>query len=249
MSEASRETRLSAAFVRLADTVIAEYDMVDLLHTLLDDCVEILVVAAGGLMIANADGHLELLASTSEKADLVEVMQLAAGAGPCIECFTTGVSVSIPDIGDVTKRWPEFGAEALKQGFRSMLAVPLKLRGQILGTMNLFASAVRAINERDAAIAQALADVATIGILQEKAIRETGIVAEQLQRALDSRILIEQAKGVISELGSMDMDEAFKTLRGYARDHNLTLRLVAQKVVDRSLDILTKQDSSRLNPK
>lgn len=238
MSESSREARLSAAFVQLADTLTAEYDMVDLLHTLLDECVDVLVMNAGGLMIADSLGHLELLASTSEKADLVEVMQLAAGEGPCIESFTSGSSVSIADIGDTKTRWPEFSAVALRQGFHSVLAVPLKLRGQIIGTMNLFANQTGAVSDRDCAIAQALADVATIGILQERAIRETGIVTEQLQRALDSRILIEQAKGVLSELGSMEMDAAFSALRNYARNNNLTLRSVAEGVVNRSLDVL-----------
>jgi GAF domain-containing protein len=247
MNDISRESRLSAAFVSSADTLTDEYDMVDLLHTLLDECIEVLRLSAGGLMIADSLGHLELLASTSEKADLVEVMQLAAGSGPCIECFTTGASVAIPDINDTTERWPEFSAVALKQGFCSVLAVPLKLRGQIIGTMNLFAGRVGTVSERDAAIAQALADVATIGILQERAIRETNIVTEQLQRALDSRILIEQAKGVLSEVGSLEMDAAFAALREYARNNNLSLREVAERVVNRSLNILT--DSPRAQPK
>lgn len=247
MNETSREARLSAAFVRLADTLTAEYDMVDLLHTLLDECTDVLVMNAGGLMIADSLGHLELLASTSERADLVKVMQLAAGSGPCIECFSTGASVVIPDIHDTKTRWPVFSEVALKQGFRSVLAVPMKLRGQVIGSMNLFANSVGSVNERDAAIAQALADVATIGILQERAIRETNIVTEQLQRALDSRILIEQAKGVLSEVGSLDMDDAFAALRSYARDHNLSLRSVAEQVVDRSLDILAKSSSAMPN--
>ncbi len=246
MSEVSRESRLSAAFVSLADTLTDEYDMVDLLHTLLEECVEVLTLSAGGLMIADSVGHLELLASTSEKADLVEVMQLAAGAGPCIECFTTGVSVAVPDINDTQKRWPEFSTVALKQGFRSVLAVPLKLRGQIIGTMNLFANGVGNVSQRDTAIAQALADVATIGILQERAVRETTIVTEQLQRALDSRILIEQAKGVLSEVGSLEMDAAFAALRDYARHNNLSLRDVSERVVNRSLNILA--DSSLALP-
>lgn len=238
VSETSRESRLSTAFVKLADTLTAEYDMVDLLHTLLDECVELLFLDAGGLMIANSFGHLELLASTSELADLVEVMQLAAGAGPCIECFSTGASVAVSNIGDTKTRWPEFSSVALKQGFHSVLAVPLKLRGQIIGTMNLFSHDVRTVSERDTAIAQALADVATIGILQERAIRETSIVTDQLQRALDSRILIEQAKGVLSEVGSLEMDAAFVALRSHARNNNLSLRDVAEKVVNRSLDAL-----------
>jgi GAF domain-containing protein len=239
MSDASREARLGAAFVALADTLTSDYDMVDLLHTLLDECVDVLAVNAGGLMISNSLGQLELLASTSERAELVELMQLSAGSGPCIECFTSRSPVAIADIRETTDRWPDFSATALRQGFHSVTAVPLKLRGQIIGTMNLFAHAVGTLTTRDGAIAQALADVATIGILQERAIRETTIVTEQLQRALDSRILIEQAKGVLSEIGSMDMEEAFRALRSYARNNNLSLRKVAEQVVDRTLDVLT----------
>jgi len=239
VSQMSRETQLNAAFVKLADTLIADYDVVDLLHTLMEECTALLDVQAGGLMLADPFGTLQLVASTSEQADFVEVMQLNAGSGPCVECFTTGSAVVVGDIDNLGATWPEFRAAALQQGFQSVNAVPLRLRGQVIGTINLFRTSVGELNASDASVAQALADVATIGILQERLIRETGIVSEQLQRALDSRILIEQAKGVLSQLGSIDMEEAFRVMRAYARNNNLSLRLVAEGVTNRSLDILT----------
>lgn len=241
MSDASRETRLNAAFVKLADTLITDYDVVDLLHTLLQECTELLDIDAGGLMLADASGDLQLMASTSERADFVEIMQLAAGAGPCVECFTTGAAVGVADIDEFGERWPDFRSAALQKGFHSVYATPMRLRGEVLGTMNLFGTRVGELNPRDAALAQALADVATIGILQERSIRETSVVSEQLQRALDSRILIEQAKGVLSQTGSMDMDDAFGALRTYARSHNLSLRSVAEGVTDRTIDIFGGQ--------
>ena len=241
MGAASREPKLNAAFVKLADTLIADYDIVDLLHTLLEECMGLLDTQAGGLMLADATGTLQLIASTSEQADFVEIMQLNAGSGPCVECFTTGASVAVADIDKHGGKWPEFRAAALHMGYLAIHAVPMRLRGNILGTMNLFRTSVGELTSSDAAVAQALADVATIGILQERSIRETNLVSEQLQRALDSRILIEQAKGVLSETRSIDMNEAFNALRSYARSHNLSLRAVAGHVVDRTLDIFSKE--------
>lgn len=237
MGEVSREQRINAAFVTVADTLIAEYDLIDLLHTLVDVCADVLDVEAAGLVLADDAGELQLLASTSEQADLVEILQLAAGAGPCVDCFRTGTVVDIADIAESGAQWPEFQAAALGQGFRAVHATPMRLRGQVLGAMNLFSTDPGNLNAADAAVAQALADVATIGILQERSIRETGIVAEQLRWALESRVIIEQAKGVLSALDGIGVDEAFGRLRDYARHHNLTLREVAQGVTARTLDL------------
>jgi GAF domain-containing protein len=237
MSAQSRETRLNAAFVKLADTLTDDYDVVDLLHTLVEECTAIFDTEAGGLMLADADGQLQLVASTSEQADLVEIMQLNAGIGPCVDCFHTGLPVAVADIENSGDRWPAFRVEALKQGFRSIYATPLKLRGQIIGTLNLLSRSVGELNARDARAAQALTDVATIGILQERVIRERGIVTDQLQRALDSRILIEQAKGVLSESASIGVDAAFAAMRSYARNHNMRLHDVADGIVDRSITL------------
>lgn len=237
MDGEEREARISAAFIAVADTLTTEYDVVDLLHTLVRECVEILDMGAGGLMLVDGAGDLQLMTSTSEAAEFVEVMQLAAAAGPCIDCFTGGVAVSVGDIDSPNSRWPEFSVAAREQGFQSALATPMKLRGKVIGTMNLFGTPASEVNARDAAVAQALADVATIGILHERIVREGHIVEEQLHRALDSRITIEQAKGVIANSLSLDMDEAFGLLRAYARDNNLTIHSVAQRVSDRELAV------------
>jgi len=240
MAENSREQRITEAFVTVADTLIDDYDVIDLLHTLVEVCTNVLAVDSGGLLLANEAGELQLIASTSEQADFVEIMQLAAGVGPCLDCFSSGMPVSVGDIAEGGAQWPAFQKAALQQGFAAVYATPLRLRGQVLGAMNLFRTQAGELNAPDAAVAQALADVATIGILQERSIRETGVVTEQLQRALESRILIEQAKGVLSAMGLMSVDEAFEALRTYARRHNLPLRTVAQGVTDRTLDVMVQ---------
>jgi GAF domain-containing protein len=246
MSEISRERRVADAFVKVADTLIADFDIIDLLHTLVTECVDLLDVDAGGLLLADEAGELQLVASTSEQAQFVEVIQLSAGAGPCVDSFRQGIAITVPDMEADGGAWPGFQAAALEQGFHAVFATPMRLRGQVLGAMNLFSTAVGAPTEQDALIAQALADIATIGILQERSIRESDILNEQLQRALESRVLIEQAKGVLAAVASLDMDEAFSALRDYARSHHMTLRDVAQQVAARSLDdIFVQIDAQR----
>lgn len=245
MTELTREQRINEAFVTVADTLVADYDVIDLVHTLVEVCTTLLAVDAGGLLLADEHGDLQLVASTSERADFVEIMQLAAGVGPCVDCYTSGKAVAVGDIAADGSRWPEFQAAAAQQKFVAVYATPLRLRGQVLGAMNLFSGSTGVLNPEDAAVAQALADVATIGILQERNIRESGVVAVQLQRALESRVLIEQAKGVLSAMGDMDVDAAFAALRTYARTNNLTLRDVAEGVTTRTLDILTASPAVR----
>jgi GAF domain-containing protein len=237
MDQQSREQKVSSAFVTVADTLIDDYDMVDLLHTLVEVCADILDTDAGGLMLSSANGQLQLVASTSESADLVEILQLDAGEGPCVDCFRTGRSVTVGDIAESGSRWPAFREAALGQGFQSVHATPLRLRGTVLGAMNLFSSTVGELNAADIAVAQALADVATIGIIQERSIRDSGILAEQLQRALQSRVLVEQAKGAVSQQASISPEEAFAALRKFARDNNLSLSKVCERVMARTLDI------------
>jgi GAF domain-containing protein len=236
MDDTSREARINAAFVMVADTLTTNYDMVDLLHTLVQECAGILTMQAGGLMLVDRTGELQLMTSTSEAAGFVEVMQLNAHTGPCIECFRSGVAVSVEEISR-SALWPAFRIAAVAEGFRSVLATPLKLRGKVIGTMNLFGTTTGKVSARDAAVAQALADVATIGILQERVIREGHLMEEQLHRALDSRILIEQAKGFIASQLSLNMDDAFLLLRKYARDRNLTIRSVASQVSNRHVTV------------
>src|SRR4051812_5810788 len=158
MSDPTRETRLNAAFVAVADTMTEDFDVVDLLHTLVEECTEILDAEAGGLMLVDADGELQLVASTSESAELVEVMQLDGGVGPCVDCFATGEAISVGDIAAAGDEWPVFRAAALAQGFLSVHATPLRLRGEVIGAMNLFGTSVGELTRRDADVAQALAD-------------------------------------------------------------------------------------------
>lgn len=234
---APREALLGAAFVKLADNLIDDFDMLDLLHTLIDECVRIFDVQAGGLLLADANGNLELLASTSDAAELVEIMQLSAGEGPCVECFATGSPVAVHDIGVDPNRWPKFSATALEQGFRSVYAAPMRLRGKTIGTLNLLSTSVGVLTERDTSSVQALADAATITILQERLLRESTILTEQLNRALTSRIFIEQAKGILSESESITIDEAFTRMRKFARDTGTPLHDVAERIASRRLKI------------
>ena len=237
MDESSRESRIATAFVAVADTLTTDFDVVDLLHTLVEKCTQILDTDAGGLMLVDETGQLQLMTSTSEGADFVEIMQLNADSGPCIDCFTTGMPVSVANIRESGSTWSAFQKAALQSGFNAAHATPLKLRGQVIGTMNLFSTSVGALGERDSAVAQALADVATIGILQERVVREGTILAEQLHSALDSRILIEQAKGMVAHSLSIDMDEAFAVIRAHSRRNNLTIRSVSQGISDHTLSV------------
>lgn len=235
MTHDTREIQLSAAFVKLADTLITDFDVVDLLHWLVEECTEILDTQAGALLLVDPAGDLQLIASTSEEAELVEVLQLAAGHGPCLDCFRSGQPITVGDLQQQAADWPAFSAEALRQGFRSVHATPLRLRGQVIGSMNLFSAHIGELSHADIAVAQALADVATIGILHERNLRSAQLVAEQLQHALDSRILIEQAKGVLAASNGMTMNDAFAAMRFYARNRNMTLSAVAESVIEGTL--------------
>lgn len=231
------QQQLLRTFVTLADTLIDEYDVVDLLQSLVDTCRDVLETTAAGILLADATGELEVVASTSEAGRLVEVMQLSAEAGPCIESFRSGARVSVPDIAASDQDWGQFRDSALAQGFRSMDALPLRLRDTTIGTLNLMHADVGAAPEENIQAAQAFADVATIGILHERTLRESAILSEQLQAALNSRIVIEQAKGVVSHTRGVSIDEAFALMRDYARSHSIGLSTVAARLVDRSLHL------------
>ncbi|TFD15092.1 ANTAR domain-containing protein [Cryobacterium sp. TMT1-2-2] len=233
----TRASLVSAAFVRLTDTQVSEYDVLDVLHTLVEECVELLDATAAGLLLADPSGELQVVASTSEESYLVEVMQQQAGAGPCVDCFLTGKVVTIGDLKDSGDKYPDFTEAALSQGFRSVHAIPMRVRDRTIGALNLFRTDTGDVTPEDAAIGQAMADVATISILQERTVREDPVVNEQLQRALNSRILIEQAKGVIAQISTVDMDQAFKRLRADARARNQTMRESAENVINRRIQL------------
>jgi GAF domain-containing protein len=233
----SREQALADTFVRLADTMVDDFDVVDLLDQLVHACVSVLGVSAAGLLLDDQKGNLALVASSSDETRLLELFQLQNNQGPCLDCVRTGAAVTSGDLDDDRARWPLFVPAAAMAGFRSVAAVPLRLRDQIIGGLNLFMDAPHEVPPRDRQLAQALADVATIGILQQRSLHRSHVLSEQLQNALTSRVAIEQAKGVLAERGELSLDAAFDVLRRYARDHNLKLTEVANAVVMAGLDV------------
>jgi GAF domain-containing protein len=227
-----RELRVGQAFVALADTLVDDYDVIDLLDRLVGHCVDLLAADAAGLLLADGRGRLQVVAASNEDAQTMELLQLQSAEGPCLECYRTVVQVHIPDLADFAARWPTFVAAVERaRGFRSVHAIPLRLRGQAIGALNLFHQAPGPVPEADLALAQALADVATIGILSERAVRRGEVLTEQLQTALNSRVVIEQAKGVTAQRLGLPMDLAFDRLRDFARARNLRLAEVARQVV------------------
>lgn len=235
MVASAGKSGLVDTFVTLADTLVGGYDVVDLLHTLVDTCSALVKASAGGILLVNEHQQLEVVASTNERSRLVELMQLRVGGGPCVECYATGRSVVVADLEKDTSRWPVFTEHAIAQKFRAVHAAPLRLRAETIGSLNLFWDRPGALDQRDADVVQALAHVATIGILQERAVRESTIAREQLQRALNSRVVIEQAKGVVAQTRNVGMEEAFTLIRDYARNNQLALAVVSDRIVSRTL--------------
>lgn len=235
MSEVTRERRMLATFAQLADTLVDEYDVVDLMQLLVDSCRDLLDASAAGILLADRTGELELIASTSEASRIVEMMQLGAEAGPCIESFQTGRTVSVPDISQSPPEWSAFARSASEQGFASVHAIPLRRRDLTIGSLNLLRGIPGELEELDRNAARAFADVATIGILHERSLSESRVVQEQLQAALNSRIVIEQAKGVVAFTRKVSMDEAFDLIRAHARTTRQPLTGVAQQLVAMTL--------------
>jgi GAF domain-containing protein len=231
----TREDRLAHVFVELADTLVEDFDVVDLLARLGERCVELFDAAAAGLLLADEQGALRLMAATSEAMEIVELFQIQNAEGPCLDCFRGGEPVQVEDMAGAAGRWPRFAPVAADAGFQSAHAFPLRLRGRVLGALNLFRSVSGRLEPPDVAAAQALADVATIAILQHRATRDARTLSDQLHLALNSRIVIEQAKGVVAEQRGVAMHEAFARLRGYARRHHRLLGEVAQDVVERRI--------------
>jgi GAF domain-containing protein len=221
--------------VELADSLVDDFDVVELLTLLADRCVEALDVSAAGLILVAPEGDLRVMASSSEAMRVLELFELQAEEGPCMDCFRTGLPVVNQDLARVDGRWSRFAPEALEAGFQSAHALPMRLRGTVIGALNLFRTEQGALDEADLSAAQAFADVATIAILQYRAAHEAQIVNEQLSQALNSRIVIEQAKGVLHERTGLDMEQAFSRLRNHARNHNLRLVDVAGDVVSGAL--------------
>ena len=230
-----REATLARTLVELADTLVADFDVVELLTLLVDRCVEVLEVGAAGLILAAPDGDLRVMASSSEAMRVLELFELQFEEGPSLDCFRTGAPVVNQNLAEVNGHWPRFASAALVAGFTSVHALPMRLRGTVIGSLNLLHSAPDEMQQADIDVARALADVATIGILQHRAAREAYVINEQLNNALNSRIVIEQAKGMVAEREGLDMEQSFARLRVHARNHNLRLVDVAHAVIDGTL--------------
>jgi GAF domain-containing protein len=230
-----REAMLARTFVELADTLVDDFDVVELLTLLTDRCVDVLDVGAAGLMLVAPEGDLRVMASSSEAMRVLELFELQTHEGPCLDCYRTGEPVVNQDLAAADDRWPRFAAEAIAAGFHSVHALPMRLRGTRIGALNLFHVDPGDMRPADVDAAQALADVATIAILQHRAVIESQVVNEQLNNALNSRIVIEQAKGMVAERESLSIEEAFSTLRYHSRNHNLLLADVARDVISGTL--------------
>jgi GAF domain-containing protein len=227
------EIELADVFVEMADTLVDDFDVIDFLHVLTERCVQLLGISAAGLLLTDGQDKLQVVAASSERTRLLELFQLQTDEGPCVDCFRTGRPVSVADLR-ADERWPRFTAAAEEVGFAAVHALPMRLRSEVIGALNLFGTRPSALDEVSLRIGQGLADVATIGLLQQRAIHRRDVLTEQLRTALNSRILIEQAKGVLAERLQLDMAEAFALLRQGARSNNRRLSELAQAVVDGS---------------
>src|SRR5271163_783361 len=223
---------LSETFVELTDTLVAGFDVIDFLHVLTDRSVQLLDVSVAGLLLADPRGELRVVAASSEAARLLELFQLQNDQGPCLDCFRSGLPVMAADLVAAASRWPRFAPAAREAGFAAVQALPMRLREQVIGALNLFRVAPGAFEPADIRVGQALADVATISLLQERSMRHSDTLNEQLQTALNSRVIIEQAKGKVAERLGLDMDQAFSLLRDRARTSNRRLSDLARGFVD-----------------
>lgn len=224
------EGKLARALVELADTVVGEFDIVDLLTRLTDRCLDVLEVAAAGIMLAGPDGELRVVASSSEQMRMLELFELQSQEGPCLDCFRSGRAVINQQLTEADNRWSRFAPEARAAGFGTVHSFPMRLRGAVIGALNLFHNEPGHMRQADVDASQALADIATIAILQLRAAHEAQVLNQQLNTALESRIVIEQAKGIIASREGLDLDASFDRLRTHARNNNIRLTDAAKAI-------------------
>lgn len=227
----TREDQLLQTVATLADSLVDDFDIVDLLQVLVEESASIFDATAAGLLLSSPTGTLDVIASTSERSELISLMQVRAGEGPCVEAITTGKVVSVEDLRHIEARWPKFADAARQSGYSSLHAIPMRLRQSVIGSLNLFRNRTGELNQADADAAKTLADIATISILQQRLVEESVVAQGQLQRALDSRVIIEQAKGYIAQSRDLDMEEAFRLIRTHARSNQALLSDVAADII------------------
>ncbi|HEY7931671.1 MAG TPA: GAF and ANTAR domain-containing protein [Acidimicrobiales bacterium] len=235
----ARETLIIETLIDLADNLVDNYDVIDVLTLLSDRCTEALDVDATGVMLASPSGELQFVASSSESMRILELFQIQTEEGPCVDSYHRGEPVIVDSLYETNERWPRFAPAALAHGFQSVHSLPMKLRGRTIGALNLFRSEPGMLGAEDVYLAQGLAHVATIAILQHRTALDASTLNAQLGYALNSRIIIEQAKGMVAQTMNVDMDHAFATIRGYSRDHNVGLTIVASQIVERELSSAT----------
>lgn len=226
----NRQALTATTFVEIVDTLVEDFDVIEVLTVLTSRCVELLEAAAAGILLVDNDGNLRVIGASTEEVGLLELFQIQNDEGPCVDCFRAGSVVADASL-DAASRWPKFAAESVAAGFPSVCAVPLRLKDLVLGCLNLFMAQPVPLSDSEIALAQALADVASIAIVQDMASRDSAIREGNLQHALNSRIVIEQAKGIIAERAGVEMDDAFSRLRAYARNNNRKLTEVAESLV------------------
>jgi len=231
----TRERQLAVTFVQLADTLVSDYDLLSFLDLLVERSMAVVDADAGGVLLSNGEGSLKPLVSSDETTRMLELFELQNDEGPCIESYRRNQQIVENDLAQST-RWPRFRPAALESGYRSALAIPMRLRGDVIGALNLFGDRPVPVERADVDAAQAFADIATIGILQQRAVSDARQLTGQLQTALNSRIVLEQAKGIVAERAQMDIGDAYQVLRWYARNHNRYLRDVAAEVVSGALN-------------
>ncbi len=240
-----REHSVVEAFVSLAHSLVDDFDVVDLLGKLAADCARLLNIASAGVLLADSRGVLHVVAASSEATRDLELYQVQRDQGPCLDCYHSGRPVRVPDLRARREEWPDFVGVALGVAFASVHAIPMRVQDTVLGAVGLFGSRTGALAPADLDLAQALAHVGSIAILQAKAVADSTAFTEQLQTALNSRVVIEQAKGVLAQLGGLQMEQSFAALRRYARDRNERLAAVAQAVVSRELSAVTVIEHAR----
>lgn len=219
----------------IAGSLIDDFDVVDVLTTLADRCVELFGVSGAGMMVATPDGRLAVAASSGPTVQILELLEQQSEEGPCPDCYRSGEPLVDQTMADALDRWPNFAPRALEAGYRSVHALPLRFRGQAFGALNLYSVSKAPLQDSEVRAAQALADLATVTIVQHRALSEAQLLNDQLQHALTSRIAVEQAKGMIAGLSGVDMDTAFSLLRRYGRANDMGLTEVAMDVVSGAL--------------
>jgi GAF domain-containing protein len=231
----TREKLLVETFVGLADTLVDAYDVIDFMQTLAERSVTLLDVSAAGIMLADSEGTLRHAACSSEQMRLVEFFELQVEEGPCFDAFRKESSIVCGSPEEAATLWPRFAPHATESGYLAVAAVPMRLRSQVVGALNLFSATAGGLSSEDIAVAQAMADIATIGILHERVVRDTRDFSAQLEFALESRVAIEQAKGIVAEHNHVSVDKAFEVIRTFTRDHNRLLSETARQIIDGTL--------------